>query len=334
VNNIVVHSQSRVKDAMNSLAKSLKLSKPELYGLYEIEKSLPGWIQKFFKKLKDDKTLRKADRIKAMASVPVERKLEDSDRILDVISGWQWGPFRNRENLELIMKVRITLKSESSSLSKSGLKLHFIQAAHNVAFGYYPCPEKMAWTLAAIQVQSRYGPQDDENFWKGGLLQDTLEEYLPWYLLETLPSKPAAEVKILTYHGSYENDTKSAACRMYLDNIYNLDQLDLRYGIRIFPCLRVSRKFEDDKNGELILIGICESGLTMIDPFEENEPVIYGMDQILSFGFRPQETFSFIAGEIRKQQVQIGFHQRFALNLHFIRNGVSQLSVVKKFAIC
>jgi len=301
-NTIVVHSQTRVKDAMQSLATSLKLNKPELYGIYEIEKESAGWIQNFFRKLKDDKSLKKADRIKAMAQIPVERKLEDSDRILDIISGWQYGPMRTRKNLELIMKVRITLKAESSSLSKTGLKLHFIQAAYNINYGYYPCPEKMAWTLAAIQVQANYGPHEDENFWKGGLLADSLHQLLPWDVFEEEPNKMAAEVKILTYHGNYENDSKQSSYRMYLDSLYNLDQLDVRYGIRIFPCLRVSRKFEDDNSGELVLIGVCESGLTLIDPFDENEPLQYGLDQILSFGFRPQETFSFIAGEIRKQQ--------------------------------
>ena len=73
---------------------------------------------------------------------------------------------------------------------------------------------------------------------------------------------------------------------------------------QIFPVVRLSRLKAEEGAGltDLLLVNISETGLSMLDPFQNSRCVQrYDVDKILTYGFRP-ECFLFIAGEIRVQK--------------------------------
>jgi hypothetical protein len=296
-----VDSQTRVDETLAALSDTLKLNHSEFYGLYEMEKTNQGQIQKYFESLSRGK-LKRQDKVNALIRCPIDRHLEKDERIMDVLASWQYGQFHNRE-FELVLKVRLMSKDKLGSLSKEGLNIHFIQAAYNVSYGFYPLSNQIAWELAAIQCQGVYGPHE-KLFWTNGLILAKLHHYLPYNMLESgLIDKAAAEVKILTMHLNYEHNEKQDAHRMYIDKIKEIDQLEEIYGAHFFPCVRLSRLKASDGSdlNDLMLVGISEAGLALTDPFTREITTFYPLKEILTYGFRA-DAFLFVAGSIRKQK--------------------------------
>eukprot|EP00494_Astrolonche_serrata_P003319 UN03325 len=90
----------------------------------------------------------------------------------------------------------------------------------------------------------------------------------------------AAEVKIITMHGDYENMEKQEIHKEYINLLRNMTGLQEIYGSHVFPCVRLSRlkKKEDGPNQtNLVLASIGEGGITMVDPFGHNDPTYYSL---------------------------------------------------------
>jgi len=298
---ILVDSQTRVDETLRALCDTLKLEHEEFYGLYEMEKTTQGHIQKYFDGLCQRK-LKRQDKVNALIKCPIDRHLEKDERVMDVLASWQYGQFESRD-FELVLKVRLLSKDKIGSLSKEGLNIHFIQAAYNVSYGFYPISSQVAWELSAIQCQGVYGPHG-KLFWTNGLLLAKLHHYLPYKMLdEEIPDKAAAEVKILTMHMDFEQYEKQDAHRMYIEKLNEIDQLEEIYGAHFFPCVRLSRLKASDGSdlNDLMLVGISEAGLALTDPFTREITTFYPLKEILTYGFR-QDAFLFVAGSIRKQK--------------------------------
>jgi len=298
---ILVDSQTRVDETLAALCDTLKLNHPEFYGLYEMERTTQGHIQKYFSSL-SQKKLKRQDKVNALIKCPIDRHLEKDERIMDVLASWQYGQFDNRE-FELVLKVRLMSKDKIGSLSKEGLNIHFIQAAYNVSYGLYPISDQVAWELSAIQCQGVYGPHGKQ-FWTNGLILAKLHHYLPYSMIDSgVFDKAAAEVKILTMHMDFEQYEKQDAHRMYIEKLNEIDQLEEIYGAHFFPCVRLSRLKASDGSdlNDLMLVGIGEAGLALTDPFTREITTFYPLKEILTYGFR-QDAFLFVAGSIRKQK--------------------------------
>eukprot|EP00494_Astrolonche_serrata_P027296 UN27559 len=95
--NILVDSQTRVDEALESLAETLKLTNPAVYGLYDMETQPPGYIQDYFAEL-EKKKLKRHQKVNALIkSVPINKHLEKEEGILDIISGWEFGKYKDRK---------------------------------------------------------------------------------------------------------------------------------------------------------------------------------------------------------------------------------------------
>jgi len=82
---IDIESQDRVDETLKRISETLSLNRPEFYGLFEMQRVEPGHIQGMFDKLQSeskDGYLAKDSKIRALRSVPQEKFLEESDRIL------------------------------------------------------------------------------------------------------------------------------------------------------------------------------------------------------------------------------------------------------------
>lgn len=297
---LLVESQTTAHEAVECIGDLLKLENSENYGIYEMEVTEHGQLQNYFKGLMKKK-LRRSDKVTALGKVPIDRFLETQERLLDIYSGWKNGFYKDR-HFEFVIKVHLVSKNLLPSLRPNGLHLHFIQAAYNVSYGFYPVPDKLAWELAALQVQGVFGPQEDNKFWTNGLLYQKLKYYLPPSMLDKM-DHTAAEVKILTMHGKFEDIDKQDAFRLYLERLQEIEQLQQIYGAHVFPCIRLSRlkKTDGSEGAELLLIGISENGITIFDPLEREIINHYPLQEILTYAFK-KDAFLFVAGHITKQQ--------------------------------
>ena len=120
---------------------------------------------------------------------------------------------------------------------------------------YYDISKNTAYELAALQAQATFGV-NKADFWTNGLLLDKIQHYLPFRMLEGMiffvfinfvfillfwgQDKTACEVKILTYHGSFENLEKHDAYRRYLEKLVNIDTIEEVYGGQV-SSLRFAR---------------------------------------------------------------------------------------------
>lgn len=308
---IDIESQDRVDETLKRISETLSLNRPEFYGLFEMQWVEPGHIQGMFDKLQSeskDGYLAKDSKIRALRSVPQEKFLEESDRILDVVSGWTYGQSEQyfKKNLRIVLRARLVLKEEQTNLSAQGLRLHFIQAAYNVAYGFYSISDKIAWNLAALRVQAIFGEQEEGFFTNGSLIDDERipwQSYLPYTMLGTM-QKEAIETKILTNHGAkYDNMSQAEAYRTYVGIITDIDHLETLYGAQMFPVVRlISRALaEGSDTSELLQIYISQGGLSLVDPFKGEAVHHWALSDVLTYGYR-RDMFLFVAGSVRSQK--------------------------------
>ena len=66
--------------------------------------------------------------------VPIDRHLENGERLLDVIASWEYGPHKKRQ-FDLVYKVRLNSKTRIYQFTKEELRLHYLQGAYDVSHG-------------------------------------------------------------------------------------------------------------------------------------------------------------------------------------------------------
>jgi len=308
---VELESQDRVDDTLRRIRETLELNCPEFYGLFEMQWVDPGHIQSMFDKLSHSSKngfIDKEAKIAALRSVPQTRFLEESDRILDIVSGWKYGQSQNHKkvNLRIVLQVRLVLRDEQNTLSVQGQRLHFIQSAYNIHYGYYAIDEKIAWELAALRVQCIYGEQEEGFFTNNTLISDekiSWKTYLPYTMISRM-QKEAIETKILTNHGAkFTRMLKSEAYRMYASIVTDCDHLETLYGSQMFPVVRLVAKALAHSEGttKLLQIYISENGLSLVDPFKGEAIHHWPLSQVLTYGYR-RDAFFFIAGSLREQK--------------------------------
>lgn len=292
-----VTSQTTFADTQNVLYAKLKINRRDFFGIYEYQRVPQGYIQQYFEELSTGPKMTRDEKIQSLLNFPIDRYCDLEERVLDVLSGWEYGPNSDRAGMHLVLKMRLSVQDEFKTLSAEGTRLLFLQCVHNVNYGFYPVPEKIAWRLAAMQVQGIHGVQE-EGYYTNNVLMDKLQYYLP-YTMYSEERKSPYEIKILTIHGhDYETFGFIDAQRAYIETVQNFESLEQLFGTQVWPVVRITRAV--DKT-ELLLLAIGESGLSLIDPFENRTVEFFPLDKILTWGVRT-DVFSFVAGKIERQK--------------------------------
>ncbi|GMH65788.1 hypothetical protein TL16_g04280 [Triparma laevis f. inornata] len=93
-----------------------------------------------------------------------ERVLEPDERLLDLVSYWQRLAVEERkgkgkgakiQEFQFVYKVRLFFDVQDSD--HAGIEMMYLQASTDVVDARYPCTEQDSLTLAALQVQEKYG---------------------------------------------------------------------------------------------------------------------------------------------------------------------------------
>ncbi|GMI04418.1 hypothetical protein TrVE_jg7467 [Triparma verrucosa] len=93
-----------------------------------------------------------------------ERVLEPEERLLDLVSYWQRLAVEERkgkgkgakiQEFQFVFKVRLFF--DVSDSDHAGIEMMYLQASTDVVDARYPCTEQDSLTLAALQVQEKYG---------------------------------------------------------------------------------------------------------------------------------------------------------------------------------
>jgi len=264
--------------------------------LFECEQPRPGWEKEVYQKR--DK-LSREQKIDDLQNMPMDRELEMSERIMDVISSWKRSKKKKDKKISFVYKCKLFSKAQETSYSRQEWKVAFVSASWHVLHGLYPVSEENAFQLAALQLQANHGLKDD-NFYITGVINAEVENYIPYaYLRKYRPDE--AESKVLDLHAAHKHLDKPDAYRKYLE-LLRKDASPQFFGNCFFHTVRVSRlkKTKNTEQDDLVL-GVSENGVIFVDPYTNKIAEKYKMEEILTYGFR-SNAFLFVAGTLMTQK--------------------------------
>ena len=266
---LAIDSQSNARDVCKNLAGQLKIVNEGSFALFEMI---------------DD------------SGAKSERMLEDDERILDVMAGWEEmlkaSQRKSGLNFKVVYRLKLFLSREEAFLSLEALNMYFIQGLYDVISMNYPCSEKDALMLSAVAVQAVYGG-DAINFTPGVLI-NKLAAFVPAELLQRRDSS-FLETKILQEHVDQVGLTRVEAKKKYLAFIKEWPI----YGATFFPALQISRISKNPP--EDVLLSISERGLIILDGKTKEIKKQYYLAEILTYGYK-EKSFLVVAGNLAQQK--------------------------------
>eukprot|EP00484_Ammonia_sp_Unknown_P030416 CAMPEP_0197036816 /NCGR_PEP_ID=MMETSP1384-20130603/14199_1 /TAXON_ID=29189 /ORGANISM="Ammonia sp." /LENGTH=1484 /DNA_ID=CAMNT_0042467033 /DNA_START=103 /DNA_END=4557 /DNA_ORIENTATION=+ len=180
---VLVTSQTRAKQVLETLAQTFNFKHPEAFGLYEMEPNIPA-LDKMKKHYIKRELMSQQEKINDLIRMPFERELEDDDRMLDVIASWlkrdqskrrkgkdggdpkKKAKHKSTKNVRFVLKVKTYRKSMEKTFSHMGAKANYLTHVWHVVNDFYPISvedEEFAFDLAALQLQGTYGPKPTLN---------------------------------------------------------------------------------------------------------------------------------------------------------------------------
>jgi hypothetical protein len=206
-----------------------------------------------------------------------ERKLNPTDRVLDIMSVWahiELESVANNEELGdtdtyyFLYKVRYYIDLDYSD--KNGIELMYRQAVHDVINCVYLCTSEDSYILAALQMQEEYGDYSD-----GVIeLKNKLHMYLPARHIDeagpavTLPIVLARYVRLVGY-------TREECRLSYIDFVKSFPS----YGAAYFFVNTNSNLFPSE-----IVIAINAVGLRLLDNITKEYLDQFKFEEITSWG--------------------------------------------------
>ncbi|KAL0482079.1 hypothetical protein AKO1_013259, partial [Acrasis kona] len=129
--------------------------------------------------------------------------------------------------------------------------LLFKHVQQNIIQELYPCPERIACVLAAIELQSKYGDNDPHKHRTGYLNKIGLSEFLP----QTVSRHDYAywQERLFSIHRKLAGTTQREAIKKYIDVARQIPY----FGMTFF-------ELEDDVKARLLL-GVAEDGLFLFN---------------------------------------------------------------------
>eukprot|EP01084_Bolivina_argentea_P010834 20213_1 len=296
--NVLITSQTRTEQIMNTLSEILKSNHCKSFGLFEMEQITYGWGKRMYSKRK---LMNEQEKIDGLQDMPCDRELEMNERIMDVVSSWIRAVHKKKKknkDFKLIFKCKLHSVAQENSYSFYDWKLSFLTSVYNVIHKMYPVQDDDIWNLAALQLQGIYGLKDNyEIFYSSGIIQDVISKFVPYKILENYNAKEC-EIKILLKHKLYKHLDKVSAYRKYIQYLRK-SNASIYFGNSFFRCVRVTRLRKVKMNNEIIdlLIGISENGILFIDPLSLKIIDRYKMEEIITYGFR-SNAFLLVAGTL------------------------------------
>lgn len=257
-----------------------------------------------------------------------ERLLDPSERMLDVIAGWENKPLVEEIKVEkkaerakiyekaptdvkkvvakvikfdkVLYKAKLVLKSTNPDLiaDPEAVNLIYVQATADVVTERYPCNEKDITVLAALQLQASFGDyKKDEHV--PGWLKPKIVEFMPTRLLEKKPGKQSDslvaewEQKILSKYMKVSGFTALEAKLNYLDYV----QEWVFYGSTFFTVEQ--RQFKDYPSP--LTLGINCEGCLLMHPEKKTVLENYAFTDIVTWG-HSDEKFIVVVGNIVQQR--------------------------------
>lgn len=171
----------------------------------------------------------------------------------------------------------------------AGQDLMYIQAVFDVVQSTYLCLVNDAYTLAALQLQVKYGDYTSDSL---SLIRNSLNQYLPE---RNLSSSSHSDVcaKVLQKYAQLQGFTTTEAKLGYLDFVKEFPS----YGSAYFFATPISSTTLPKE----VAIAINNKGVAVVDNFTKEYIEKYAFDGIITWGHSPSQ-FVLAVGSIAKQR--------------------------------
>ena len=235
-----------------------------------------------------------------------ERVLDDSDRVLDIISYWerevqQRKTKKHTPSYQFVYKMRLFFDIQEDDVS--AVELAYYQAVSDVTDSRYPCSETDAIRLAALEAQEKFGDYKDGS--------DVFGENLALYVQGKYYDEDSKDhMKDLIYHAYKElkGYTPLEAKLNYLDYV----KAWKIYGSAYFltkPQNTRHTKFPDE-----VVIAVNAKGVLIVDPESKDFLKEYPYSEIVTWG-HSSTTFVLVVGNlIRSRKIFFATDQGLELN--------------------
>merc|ERR1719361_43840 len=286
---VLVTSQTRAKQVIETLAQTFSFKHPEAFGLYEMEPHIPP-LDKMKKHYLRRELMSQQERINDLIRMPFERELEDDDRMLDVIASWlkrdqskkrkadaaksgKKKRYRTSKNVRFVIKVKTFRKTMEKKFCSMGAKANFLTHSWHVVNDYYPLNPSdpgdldLAFDLAALQLQGTFGPKPkmpaaskfdtkgdaQRSFYSAGLIALELHKYLGQAgLKKYLPQDRAGcEMKILQVRAQKFSKLQRSQCWLLYSKKLRSHNRDFHsyFGAAWYRGVRIDGGAADQVNG-------------------------------------------------------------------------------------
>mmetsp|Transcript_18690 Transcript_18690/g.38220 ORF Transcript_18690/g.38220 Transcript_18690/m.38220 type:complete len:489 (+) Transcript_18690:399-1865(+) len=237
-----------------------------------------------------------------------ERVLDPEERLLDLVSYWQRLAVEERkgkgkgakiQEFQFVYKVRLFFDVQDTD--HAGIEMMYLQASTDVVDARYPCTEQDSLTLAALQVQEKYGDHPgpgkeftelEGNDEKTGRpkLQDFLAQK---YFVDGEDRNQELIQQILKLYAKLTGYSTQEARLSYLDYVKSWKI----YGSAYF--------FAEPQNSSLrfpsaIVLAINSKGILIVDPDSKEFLAEYTFKDVVTWG-HSSNSFVVVTGGMMRQ---------------------------------
>jgi len=229
-----------------------------------------------------------------------ERPLKPEERILDLVAVWQHIELediangKNDDNSHIeefrfVYKVKYFLDINESD--KAGIEMMYIQAVFDVVNSTYMCMVEDAYTLAALQMQEKYGDYDENT--AGSIIRYSLGSLLPQRNLTSTNNTVAICEKVLRKYAKLAGYSNIETRLSYLDFVKQFPS----YGSAYYFA---TPAFQSNLPKELA-IAINNNGVSLVDNYSKEYIEQYKYQDIITWGHSPSQ-FVLAVGTLANQK--------------------------------
>lgn len=235
-----------------------------------------------------------------------ERVLDDSDRVLDIISYWEREVQKRKTkkytpSYQFVYKMRLFFDIQEDDVS--AVELAYYQAVSDVTDSRYPCSETDAIRLAALEAQEKFGDHQDGS--------DVFGENLALYVQAKYYDEDSKDhMKDLIYHAYKE-------LKGYTPLEAKLNYLDYVKAWKIYGSAYFLTRPQNTRHTKFppeVVIAVNAKGVLIVDPESKDFLKEYPYSEIVTWG-HSSTTFVLVVGNlIRSRKIFFATDQGLELN--------------------
>lgn len=221
----------------------------------------------------------------------IGRALPPEKEVLGIMEAW-FG----KAEAKLVFQCKLYTDGIINSGDPKIIHMQFIQAVYNVITGAYPTTDKDAVSLAALQVQAKFGVHKPESH-KPGFLTASIMEYIPTAHLAKKDRTTEEWEKLIFHKHAFSTSSKPRE-----DYIAFLSKRDY------FGCVLFAVKQFDRSLPKKVLLGISRRGIVLIKiPKSTTEGDMetlarFALADIYRWAYKPGVNFYF---EIKNEEADL-----------------------------